>query len=324
MGPGADGVLEPMRFNSQLQESLPELPRIAEVEICSLMAKDSSDVVPDDWVCIAEQVRSCYSEYDGFVVVHGTDTMSYTASALSFILPTLSKPIVFTGSQRPMHEPRSDARVNLVDAVKIATMGVAEVTVCLHSMLLRGNRSRKRSTTDYRAFESPNFPPLGTLGVKIDLSDEILAPRGAPGMPLPSPHALERRVSQLFLSPATRPEEILAQREMGTRGLILGAFGAGNLPVRDDRLLRAIQQLGIPTVVLSQCYHGPVDLRLYQGGLSLLEGGVIDGGEMTPEAALTKLMAGLGVGLRDDELRKYMLSSVAGERRSRATPPPSG
>ncbi len=315
MSASKDGVLEPTEFGKQLSRTLPELPQVAQIENCNLMVKDSSDVGPDDWRAMAEKIRECYDDFDGFVVVHGTDTMAYSASAISFLLPSLSKPVVFTGSQRPIEEVRSDARVNLVDAVTVATMAVPEVTVCLHSVLLRGNRCRKRSTIDYAAFESPNIPPLGQFGVRIALSPEILKPRGVPGLPLPRTLPLEARVGTLFLTPTTRPEEVEVHAQLETRGLLLMAYGAGNLPVADPALLKAIQALNVPTIVVTQCFHGAADLTLYRGGRALLESGVMDGGDMTPEAALTKLMTGLGVGLEDAELRRYMLSSVAGERR---------
>lgn len=310
------GPLAPDQFSQELAVALPEIRQIAHVDTLPLMARDSSNLRTSDWHAIAEAVRKHYLAYDGFVIVHGTDTMAFTASALSFLLPSSSKPIVFTGSQRPIREPRSDARINLVDSLTVATMHLPEIAVSMHSVLLRGNRCRKRSTSAYDAFESPNFPPLAHLGVSIELSPEILQPRGVPGLPLPRPLPTEEKVSILFFTPATRVEEIRIHRELGTKGLLVLAFGCGNLPILERAHVDALGALGIPIVVLTQCFHGNVDLSLYEGGRALLEIGAIDGGDMTPEAALAKLMTGLGVGLEAVSLREYMLSSVAGERRS--------
>ncbi|MGE0432132.1 MAG: asparaginase [Planctomycetota bacterium] len=313
--PDGEGTLAPSEFGDHLAEALPELRQVATVEARSLMLKDSSDIHPDDWRTIAEAVREEYSRFDGFVVVHGTDTMAYTASALSFLLPTVSKPVVFTGSQRPIFEPRSDARVNMVDSVTVATMAIPEVCVCMHSVLLRGNRCRKRSTIDYTAFDSPNCAPLAQLGVNVELGPEVLPPRGLPGLPLPQPLKMEQNVSVLFITPTTRPAEVRALKSAGARGLVLLAFGAGNVPVLAGGLADEIRALDMPCVALTQCFEGPVDLQLYSGGRRLAESGVIDGGDMTPEAALTKLMTGLGEGLAGDALNEYMTCAVAGERR---------
>ncbi len=316
MSPDPAGVLHPSEFAGRLRERLPELATLARIDIGSLMAKDSSDLTPADWRTIAFAIQDREADYDGFVVVHGTDTMAYSASAVAFLLPALSKPVVFTGSQRPLEEPRSDARINLVDAVTVAAMAIPEVAVCMNSVLLRGARCRKRSTTAYTAFESPNFPPLARLGVTIDRSPEILPPRRAPGDPVPPPYPLEAKVSVLFLTPATRVEEIEAHGRLGTRGLLLLAFGSGNVPVGRG-VAEALRALDVPVVVLSQCFEGPVDLALYPGGRTLLEAGAIDGGDMTLEAGLTKLMVGLGRGLAGEALRRYIEESVAGERTSR-------
>jgi L-asparaginase len=308
------GVLEPHDFGAQLSATLPELATIAAVETSTLMLLDSSELGPVEWMAIANVIRERYLEFDGFVVVHGTDTMAYSASALSFMLPSLSKPVVFTGSQRPIYEPRSDARINLVDAVTVATMAFPEVTICMHSLLLRGNRARKRSTMAYTAFESPNMPPLARLGVTIEQDAPSLPARGVPGLPLPRPLPLDDAVALLFLTPATRAADIEQLAERNTHGLVLLAFGSGNLPLRRS-LVTALHRLAIPCVVLTQCYEGAVDLGRYRGGQALLESGAIDGGDMTPEAALTKMMVALGQQLALDKLAFYMTHPVAGERR---------
>lgn len=314
MRPGEAGVLQATEFSEALRQSLPELDEVAQIDVESLMVKDSSDLAPADWTHLAEAIRSHYNAYDGFVVVHGTDTMAYTASAISFMLPSCSKPVIFTGSQRPLREPRSDARINLVDSVTAATLPLPEVAICLHSVLLRGNRSRKQSTTAYTAFESPNFPPLATLGLNIELSSDVLQPRGVPGLPLPRPLPLDEKVSMVFMTPTTRARNVELLVRNGARGLVLLAYGAGNIPAHTG-IPEVVKASGVPALVLTQCFHGGVSLGLYEGGQALVLAGAIDGGDMTPEAALTKLMTGLGVELGEPDLRQYLLSSVAGERR---------
>lgn len=317
----ADDTYRPVtgdEFARRLNAALPELPEIATVNSESLMALDSSDIGADEWLQIARVIRDRDREFDGVVIAHGTDTMAHTASALSFLLPALDKPIVLTGSQRPLAEPRSDARINLIDAVTVATLPVPEVTVVFHSQMLRGNRCRKGSSEAYNAFTSPNAAPLGELGVHVELNERLILPRrGVPGMPPRLLEALERRVGTAMLTPATRAQELSMYHQLGTRGLVLLAFGAGNVPLARGirEALGELLREGVAIVALSQCFEGATGLGIYEGGKALLDLGVIDGGDMTPEAALTKLMVGLGAGLEGGELRRYMHQAVAGERK---------
>jgi len=157
--------LEPDVFASKLQDSVPELAQIADLDTQIVANLDSSDVGPELWTDLATRIEAAYDDYDGFVVVHGTDTMSYTASALSFALEDIGKPVILTGAQRPLTALRTDARRNLADAVELATRNIPEVAICFDGLLLRGCRTTKGSARDYRGFLSPDCPPLATLGV---------------------------------------------------------------------------------------------------------------------------------------------------------------
>lgn len=303
------GGLEPTDFGPRLAELVPELAQVARVSARTLMRMDSSDLGPQHWQAMGQAIIDDYDAADGFVIVHGTDTMAFSASALSFMMPALDKPVVLTGSQRPIAEVRSDAATNLVDAVTVATMGIPEVMICMHATLLRGNRARKRSTIDFTAFDSPNFPPLARLGVTIDRAASTLPARGRP-------RALGQLVPEVALvtmTPATRAAELTCHAQLGTKGLVVQAFGAGNIATGRE-LVEALAALEIPVVVISQCRQGPVDLTRYVGGRALGGIGAIDGGEMTPEAALTKLMVGLGSGMQGDMLRAFIETPLAGER----------
>jgi L-asparaginase len=248
------------------------------------------------------------------VVTHGTDTLSYTASALSFLLPGLRKAVVLTGSQRPLQEVRSDARLNLVDAVTSALKGPKEVTVCFDSHLFRGNRTVKVKVAEYDAFASPNFPALGTLGVHTEF---------LPGLKPQSRSrvlgGLEPRVFLLKVFPGLDPALPLALLPR-LRGLVVEAYGAGNVSVdaRSGRSLlpvfRAARARGIPVLVVSQALRNAVELGLYEGGAAIAAEGAIDGGDLTAPAAVTKLMCGLALYTDLRRLRRYLETSVAGER----------
>ena len=252
-------------------------------------------------------------EFDGAVVTHGTDTLAYTASALSFLLPGLDRPVVMTGSQRPLKEVRTDARLNLIDAVTSALRGPPEVTVCFDSKLYRGNRTLKAAVADYDAFESPNFPLLGTLGVTARFE------KGLPPRRLRLVDRLDPRVFLLKVFPGLDPGLPLALLGR-TRGLVVEAYGAGNVPVDDagGRSLRPVfreaRRRGVAVVVVSQAPRNAVDLSLYEGGSAALAEGAIGGGDMTSVAAVTKLMHVLGVHRSITAIRRAMERVVAGER----------
>ncbi len=304
--------LRPADFARALSENVPELSRIAQVEFEVFSNIDSSDMRPDLWSRLAVHIQERLPDFHGVVVTHGTDTMAWTASALSFMLRGLRKPVVLTGSQRPLGEVRTDARVNLIDAVTAAATGPAEVTICFDSRLYRGNRARKIKINDYDAFESPNFPPLGTLGV-----DVVLSGGRRPAGPSRVMPRLERRVFLLKVFPGISPSVARAILP-GLRGLVVEGFGAGNFPLEGEASLLPLfdeaRARRILTVMVSQARCNAVDLSLYEAGSAAFRRGVIGAGDMTPETAVVKLMHALAYEKTPRRIRALLEADLVGER----------
>lgn len=299
-GPSLDLILE----------QVPELRQLADLKLVVAFNQDSSVNEPSDILHLARLIRAESAGCDGVVLVHGTDTMAFTASMLGFLLADLGKPVVLTGSQRPLAYVRSDARSNLVDAVTLATKGVAEVGICFGDHWYRGVATDKLSVHRYEAFDTPNLPPLAELGLHVHIH----------------PHAgrFERRVpvgiGEAFQSAlavyAPFPGMPWVLPPEGTRGVILQAYGAGNLPMgRPDlqSLFSHCLAKDIPLVITSQCPWGGVDLETYELGRLAAEAGAISGGLHTRWAAAAKLGLVLGVGGGTDEVREAFGLSWAGE-----------
>lgn len=260
---------------------------------------DSSQVGPQHWIWMASMLERYYGRFDGFVILHGTDTLAYTASALSFLLVNLGKPVVLTGAQLPIFELRSDARQNVLHAMLVAAARasglpvVPEVTVCFADVLLRGNRARKASTSGWQGFVSPNYPPLGSLGEGIRIYSDLVLPMPPPDAAFYVGRALEDQVLDLTLFPGIRASQVdVLLRQPELRGVVLRAYGAGNAPQDPqlfDCLCRALDE-GKTILVVTQCSEGRVDLGRYASSRGLLQRGVASGFDLTPEAALTKLM----------------------------------
>jgi L-asparaginase len=315
-GPGgyepAPGHLE--RLLAAMPElSSPELPETELVEFEPLL--DSSDMAPSDWQRVARIIESRYDRFDGFVVLHGTDTLAYTASALSFLLEGLGKPVVVTGSQVPLGEVRTDARENLVGSLLVAAGGqLPEVTVCFGGLVMRGNRVTKVSSTGFAAFESPNFPPLVRLGVAIEPGPA--APRPPAEGPLRVADLRPVSVAALRLFPGITPELVANVLRPPLSGLVLETYGAGNAPTRDPALLEALASAvgrGVVVVNTTQCLRGGVDMDGYATGSALRRAGVVSGADMTPEAALAKLIWLLGQGLEPARVRELAAQDLRGE-----------
>lgn len=305
-------ALKPGSFFRTVQERVPELTKLADLEFEVFSNLDSCEMQPELWSKLATRVAQRISKFDGVVITHGTDTLSETACALSFMLPGLNKPVVLTGAQRPLGEIRTDARLNLIDAVTSALHGPREVTVCFDSHLYRGNRVRKVSIAEYDAFDSPNHPVLGVLGVDAKFQ------RGLAGKGLRLMEQVDPRVFLLRIFPGLDPQIPLSILPH-VRGLVVEAYGAGNFPSSDElgRSLTSVferaRQLDVPVVVVSQAPRNGVDLSLYESGNRARRSGAISGGDMTVSAAVVKLMHGLA-NHRGNALRKYLERSVAGER----------
>lgn len=318
MAPGAHGLAPWPQFPQRLQQLLDvhaaELPRVTVV--CDLPPIDSSNAVPADWQALAQHIAARYPSYDGFVVLHGTDTMAYTASALSFMLQGLRKPVILSGAQLPLIAAGSDAARNVIGALQLAAADeLREVAICFNQRLLRGNRAVKFDTSGFDAFISPAYPVLAEIGTALEWNRAALLPaaaaerfafptyragqvvswRAAPGMPL--------RTLELLL--ADSPP-----------ALILEAYGSGNLPDRDPALLALLARAssaGTVLVARSQCLRGRTQTGIYAAGSALAAAGVIGAGTMTFEAAYAKLHHLLALGLAPDQLRAAFGRDLAGE-----------
>lgn len=297
---------------SDLLAELPMLAKIAQVETRELFAMDSGDMHPRDWLRLARHVHAAIEEgtHDGIVIVHGTDTMAYTASALALLLGEVPIPVVLTGAQRPLSEARTDARENLIDAVLVATMDVPEVSVVFASRALRGVRATKRDAWDYDAFDAPNCLPLVTLGVGATRANHVR--KG--GKLAPFDDRIEEHVLAVRVFPGIDPALVLGASRAGVKGLVLEAYGTGNLPQSLIGVLDQVRTSGVPVLVVSQCLRGFVELGRYAGGAAAELAGALSGGDMTPEAAIAKLMIGLGRYGIGDELRAYLARDIIGER----------
>lgn len=253
---------------------------------------DSANMTPADWLKIARDIAAHDDDYDGFIVLHGTDTMAYTASALPFMLQGLAKPVILTGSQLPLWEVRNDARENLITVMMIAAnYPIPEVCLYFGDKLLRGCRAVKVNAVGFDAFDSPNYPPLGTVGIHIDVHWRRILPPPAPG-PLTVQPFGAARVGTLRLFPGIDFDIVANVLRPPLQGLILETFGVGNGPVNNRAFMVALEDAvarGVVIVDCTQCLKGTVDLEGYATGSALAKAGVVSGFDMTVEAALAKL-----------------------------------
>lgn len=283
---------------------------------------DSSDMDPHHWAEIALLIEKNYEKYDGFVVLHGTDTMAYTASALSFMLENLSKPVVITGSQIPIGQIRTDGRENLLTSVEIAAAKndkgepmVPEVCIYFESQLLRGNRTTKINSEGFNAFRSYNFPALAEVGINIKYEEQYIH-RPPKDTTLHVNTEMDTNVIILTLFPGIREEYVRAITNMKhLRCVILKTYGSGNAPQKPwlVQLLREMIEQEILIVNITQCPKGSVEMQRYETGLQLMQVGVLNGYDSTNEAMVTKVMHLLGKNLPYEELREKVITNLAGE-----------
>ncbi len=317
MRPSSNGYIPAAGFLSKTLATMPEfhrseMPDFTVHEYDSLL--DSSDMSPEDWQQIANDIQQHYSEYDGFIILHGTDTMAYTASALSFMLEDLDKPVIVTGSQIPLAELRSDGQVNLLNALYIAAnYPIAEVSLYFNNTLFRGNRSRKVDADGFDAFDSPNFPPLLKAGIDIQLVKGEVTHSSNQALQV-SP-VTAQPIGVVTLYPGISAEVIKNTLMQPVKALILLSYGVGNAPQNPAILaqLRQAQESDIIVLNCTQCVRGKVNMSGYANGNALREVGVISGSDMTPEAALAKLHYLLSKSLPSKEIKRQLLTNLKGE-----------
>ncbi len=324
--PDANELIDGIQQLTTLRSTLVyfEVEKLKDDEDNEIEPIDSAGIKAEHWAAMARAIRENYDAWDGFVVLHGTDTMAYTASALSFMLMNLAKPVVVTGSQLSLSDIRTDGVQNLVNALYIAGWRatglqlVPEVTVCFADRLLRGNRVRKLSTSSWQGFSTPNFPPIGEIGEHIRIyPDRVRAPADNETQPFFVRTAMNPNVVEFGLFPGLNPvalERVLELDEV--EGMVLRTFGAGNAP-NDEKFLKIIAKAikaGKVIVNVTQCLEGQVEAGLYEASSGLLERGVISALDMTPEAALTKLMWQLGYEPNREVVKLAMQVDLRGEQ----------
>ena len=314
--------LVPFDF-AQIPDNLPEMARL-DFEISVLTFDellDSSNMNPETWVMLAKIIEENYAKYDSFVILHGTDTMAYTASALSFLLENLNKPVILTGAQLPIGVARTDAKENFITALEIASAQInnhpiiSEVCIYFNSVLLRGNRARKHESVQFNAFESENYPVLAEAGIKIEYNKPYLKHFESEAV-LKVYNSLDENVVILKLFPGITEKVVRNILEIkGLRGVVLETFGSGNAPTVEWflKLMKEFVEKGIVIFNVSQCNGGRVTQGRYQTSQYLQEIGIVSGADMTTEAAITKLMFALGQSVDIQVVKKILRHSVAGE-----------
>lgn len=317
-------ALKPFNFE-QILEEVPELKKFGyNIDTCSFDPLiDSSDVVPGFWIELVSIIKREYPNYDGFVILHGTDTMSFTASALSFMLEDLEKPIILTGSQLPIGMLRTDGKENLISSIEIAAARdkegnpmVPEVCIYFESQLYRGNRTTKYNAENFRAFKSANYPVLADVGIHIKYNTALIRYPGKWGKELKIHTRLDTNVAILKIFPGLKQEIVDTVIDIkGLRAIALETFGSGNAPTKEwflNCIRRAVDK-GLIVLNVSQCHAGSVDMDAYATGIALKQIGVVSGYDSTTEAALAKLFFLSGKYADNEYIKERLAENLRGE-----------
>ncbi|HML66783.1 MAG TPA: asparaginase [Clostridia bacterium] len=308
----AEGLIPTLSADDILTYA-PEAKKLGEIETRTILNLDSSNIQPEEWRLIAGAVFSCLADYDGIVILHGTDTMAYTASMLSFMLQNVNKPVVITGSQLPVGHPQTDAKANLRDALITAASGICGVFVVFDRQIMLGCRVAKVRTTSQNAFESINRLPVGRVRFgRVRLIAPPKPPEAKPALD----DAIEPNVFLLKLIPGTRPEVVDDIARLGYRGVVIEGFGLGGLHCLRRNLLEGIQNLmdaNVAVLLTTQCRYEPSDPAVYETGRLALELGIMQAYDMTSECAVTKLMWVLAHATTSEDVRRMMYTNFCGE-----------
>ncbi len=290
-----------------------ELPHYHITEYNPLI--DSSNITPENWNMLAQNIFNEYNNYAGFIIFHGTDTMAYTAAALSFMLANLNKPVIITGSQIPLAEIRNDAIDNIITSLWLcAHAPINEVCVYFNQHLLRGNRVQKINAQSFNAFDSPNYPHLATIGMQIKLNQQLLLPKSELSLQIQT--LTTQLIANFWLFPGFSTAILAALLQQPLQALILETYGTGNAPNNNPEFLNLLQQAsnkGIIIVNCTQCMHGTIEMHEYATGNSLLHTGIISGYDMTRETIYCKLLYLLSQNISVAEMKQLMLTNLRGE-----------
>lgn len=302
-----------------LVQRVPEISLLAEIDLKIICNIDSSDANIDLWKLLSSAILENWSDFDGFVVIHGTDTMAWSATALAFFLEGLTKPVIFTGSQKPLTALRSDARANMIDSVELATYGIPEVFICFDSKVHRATRATKYSNEHLHAYKSYNSPTIGSFGVNIKINPKVLStilPEVKRHPPIINDLANDN-ITSLLCVPGALPSPAFCDALLSsTNGIIIQGFGAGNLPIANNHWLELCEKAldrQIPVVIATQCESGAVSLELYENGRTFSVLGAISAMDMTFEATSVKLMVMLGRKIPFEKRHEFFSTPLAHE-----------
>lgn len=304
------GRIEPIESLTEIHRFLPELQREVALTFYSLANVGSSEVTPENWIEIAQKIEELYDDFEGFVVVHGTNTMSYTACALSFALQGLSKPVILTGAIHPINDIAGDGRMNLIYAIRSAQLDIAEVCVVLGPRVIRGCRSKKVDQSLFRTFDSAIMPALAEFNLDVHMSERRIVRRKRTLQCKPT---FDSNIVITTLFPGIHDSYLNGILNCNPHGIVLRAYGPGMLPEHLFGWLRDVTKAGIPVVTTSQALRGKIDLHRFRKQLTLERLGVISGSDMTLECAAVKLMWALTQSKNPNRIRDIMERSLVGE-----------